>query len=228
MKIENFKGHLSDDWLNKLKKTLESKEIDDIFQYLRKRKDKVSIYPSSDNMFRAFRECTLKDIKIVILGQDPFYTPNVANGLAFSTDIEFYIPPSLENIYQEITSDIYNNVNTIGRSGDLGYWASQGVFLFNTALTVEIAMPGAHTQLWKPFTKEVLKVLNDKEPIVFMLWGNHAQSYESLITNKEHLILKAVHPSPLSAYKGFFGCKHFSKANEFLEKIYGKSETISW
>jgi len=161
----------------------------------------------------------------------PYYTPFVADGLAFSCQIDGYIPPSLENIFKEIDNNFKNNNypnSNEERTGNLTHWAKQGVFLFNTALTVEAAMPESHLKAWKPFTERILSELNEKEPIVFMLWGNKSQVFEKYITNKNHLILKSAHPSPLSVSRGFFGCEHFSKANEFLNGIYGKERTIRW
>jgi uracil-DNA glycosylase len=228
-RIEILKSLIEDDWFKKLSPFIESGQLDPVFDKLKKRNKEVKIYPNSNLCFRAFKETPLNKIKVVILGQDPYYTPGVADGLAFSTHQEGYIPPSLENIYKEINSDIYDNREDMEkRSADLTHWAQQGVFLFNTALTVEVAMPGSHTTLWKPFTNEVLHILNESSPIVFMLWGKHAESYKRYITSKNHLVLTSAHPSPLSAHRGFFGCKHFSQANKWLEGLYGKDSTIRW
>ncbi len=220
---------MHESWLNELEEILCSEYMDNVIQFLRTRKTKVSIYPSSTDIFKVFNLCSYKDIKVVILGQDPYYNPSVADGIAFSSQIDGYIPPSLENIYKEIDSDLYDNKFNVMRSPNLDFLVKQGVFLYNTALTVEIAMPGSHINVWKKFTEEVLKKLNDNDPTVFMLWGNYAKGYKKYITNDKHLILESGHPSPLSANKGlWFGNKHFSKANEFLKGIYGEKGAIDW
>lgn len=159
----------------------------------------------------------------------PYYTPHVADGLAFSSQISNYIPPSLENIYKEIESDIYNTEEKIERYSSLEYLAQQGVFLYNTALTVEIAMPASHIKNWVFFTERVLKELNNGKPIVVMLWGNYAKRYKKYFDDKKHFIIETTHPSPLSANKGgWFGEKPFSRANKFLKEIYGESSEINW
>ena len=183
------------------------------------------IFPPRDKIFNAYKFTPYKDIKIVILGQDPYYNPNQANGLAFSVSKEVKIPPSLVNIYKEIESEYKQVPNN---DGDLEYLAKNGVFLLNTVLTVRSGMPNSHINIgWEKFTDNTIKLINDKEtPVVFMLWGNNAIKKEKLITNKNHLILKTTHPSPLSSYRGFLGCNHFKLANEFL--INNNISPVNW
>ena len=167
-----------------------------------------------DNIFNALNLVKFEDVKVVILGQDPYHEPGQAHGLSFSVLDGVALPPSLVNIYKEIESDLGIKCE---KSGNLTRWAKQGVLLLNTTLTVRKGQANSHSEIgWKIFTHEIIKALSKREkPIVFMLWGSHAQSYAPEI-EKQHLVLKAPHPSPLSSYRGFFGCKHFSKANNFL------------
>lgn len=174
-----------------------------------------SISPEKENIFKVFQDCPMASVKVVILGQDPYPTKGNAMGYAFSVPSYRPIPASLRNIYKEIENDI----GTISPfTGDLTRWVTQGVFLLNTVLTVREGKSNSHAgKGWEVFTDEAIKTLNNHEsPKVFILWGNNAKKKEVLITNPSHLILKGVHPSPLSASNGFFGCKHFSKTNEFL------------
>ncbi len=167
------------------------------------------------DIFQAFKSTAYSDVKIVIVGQDPYAQPNQAHGLCFSVKPGVKIPPSLKNIYKEINDDLGI---PIPQSGYLMSWAKQGVLLLNTILTVRKGQPLSHKGYgWEKFTDNVFRKLNErKEPIVFMLWGNPAKSKASLITSHRHIILKSSHPSPLGVHRGFFGCKHFSKANEIL------------
>jgi uracil-DNA glycosylase len=171
-------------------------------------------YPPKSEVFRAFELCSLEDVKVVILGQDPYHGPAQANGLAFSVHAGQKAPPSLRNMLKEVWDDV-GGMPWV----DLTRWAEQGVFLLNTVLTVEEKKPGSHSKFgWETFTDEVIRTISQHQPhVVFMLWGNYAQKKEILIDTSKHLVLKAPHPSPLSAYQGFFGCKHFSQANVFLE-----------
>jgi uracil-DNA glycosylase len=180
-------------------------------------------YPPKSEVFRAFELCSLEDVKVVILGQDPYHGPAQANGLAFSVHAGQKAPPSLRNMLKEVWDDV-GGMPWV----DLTRWAEQGVFLLNTVLTVEEKKPGSHSKLgWETFTDEVIRTISQHQPhVVFMLWGNYAQKKEILIDTSKHLVLKAPHPSPLSAYQGFFGCKHFSQANVFLE---GKGlSSVKW
>ena len=174
------------------------------------------IYPSAKNIFRAFNLCPFDKIKVVILGQDPYHGENQANGLSFSVNKGISIPPSLKNIYKELSNN-FQDFNF--HDGDLSPWASQGVLLINSILTVRKGKPGSHQDIgWQDFTDEVIKIISKrKKNIVFLLWGSFAKSKVVLIRNKkEHLILSSSHPSPFSAHKGFFGNNHFKKANEYL------------
>ena len=175
-----------------------------------------TIFPPKKLVFSAFTT-NLNDVKVVILGQDPYHTPGAAEGLAFSVPSSQPIPPSLINIYKEIDSDIGHHNNP---SGSLRNWQKQGVLLLNTVLTVEAHRPKSHAgKGWEIFTTAVISYLNDsRDNLVFMLWGRDARNKKSLIDSSRHLILEAAHPSPLSAHNGFFGCKHFSSCNNYLEK----------
>ena len=175
-----------------------------------------TIFPPKKLVFSAFTT-NLDDVKVVILGQDPYHTPGAAEGLAFSVPSSQPIPPSLINIYKEIDSDIGHHNNP---SGSLRNWQKQGVLLLNTVLTVEAHRPKSHSgKGWETFTTAVISYLNsNKDNLVFILWGRDARNKKSLINSSKHLILEAAHPSPLSAYNGFFGCKHFSSCNKYLEE----------
>jgi uracil-DNA glycosylase len=179
---------------------------------------KPNIFPARDNIFTAFKICLFSDVKVVILGQDPYHATGQAHGLAFSVQSGVKLPPSLKNIYLELAADIAKTVNN--QPGNLEAWAKQGVLLLNTVLTVESGKPGSHQGIgWEIFTDAVIKKISAKEtPVVFILWGKPAASKIKLIDTSKHLVLTAPHPSPLSAYRGFFGCKHFSLTNQFLIK----------
>ena len=183
------------------------------------------IYPPQKAMFTAFELCPFNEVKIVILGQDPYHSAGQAHGLCFSVQDGVKIPPSLHNIYKELRSDLGISIPP---TGNLERWAKQGVLLLNATLTVEASKPGSHQGIgWEQFTDAVIqKVSDEKEHIVFLLWGKYAQDKGSRIDVTKHLVLTAPHPSPLSAYSGFFGCKHFSQTNEYLKK-HGK-ELIEW
>ena len=176
-----------------------------------------SVFPPPKLVFNALSLCPFTHVRVVILGQDPYHGPSQAHGLSFSVPDGVKVPPSLKNIYKELYNDIGKEIPL---SGNLTPWAGQGVLLLNAALTVEAGKPGSHQGLgWETFTDTVIKkISNEKEQVVFLLWGNFARSKASLIDSSKHLILQAPHPSPLSAYTGFFGCKHFSKTNEYLLK----------
>lgn len=186
-------------------------------QYLIQEYRKKEIYPAPNEIYTALKLTTYKKTKVVILGQDPYPGPDQAHGLAFSVKPQVNIPRSLMNIFKELHSDLQCS---IPNSGSLTTWAQQGVLLLNTVLTVRAHQPRSHhNQGWENLTDYIIKVLNQKtEPIVFLLWGNDAKKKQSLITNSYHLILTAAHPSPLSASRGFFGCRHFSQTNAFLSK----------
>ncbi|MEX4603824.1 uracil-DNA glycosylase [Haemophilus influenzae] len=176
-----------------------------------------TIYPPQEEVFNAFKYTAFEDVKVVILGQDPYHGANQAHGLAFSVKPEVAIPPSLLNMYKELTQDISGF--QMPSNGYLVKWAEQGVLLLNTVLTVERGMAHSHANLgWERFTDKVIAVLNEhREKLVFLLWGSHAQKKGQIIDRTRHLVLTAPHPSPLSAHRGFFGCRHFSKTNSYLE-----------
>lgn len=177
-----------------------------------------TVYPPKDSIFSALKACDLENIKVVILGQDPYHNENQAHGMCFSVPTsQKEIPPSLINIYKELNSDLGCY---IPNNGYLKKWADQGVLLLNTVLTVRAHNANSHAgRGWEVFTDKVIETLNKSDqPLVFLLWGKPAQSKIKLLNNPKHLILTAPHPSPLSSYRGFFGCKHFSKANNYLEK----------
>lgn len=183
------------------------------------------VYPPARLIFNAFDLTPFDAVKVVIIGQDPYHGEGQAHGLCFSVEDNIAIPPSLVNIFKELERDL---LLPIPRSGNLERWARQGVFLLNATLTVEAGKAGSHQNKgWEEFTDRVIKELSDrKEKIVFMLWGSYAQKKGAVIDTKKHCVLKSVHPSPLSAYRGFIGCGHFSAANEYLKKV-GESP-IQW
>ena len=183
------------------------------------------IYPSMYDIFNALKYADYDDIKVVIIGQDPYHEPNQAHGLAFSVRDGVQFPASLNNIFKELHNDIGM---PIPKSGDLTKWAKQGVLLLNSVLTVRAHQAGSHRGYgWEEFTTEIIKKLNKRDkPVIFVLWGNDAKKKEEYITNPQHYILKSAHPSPLSAYNGFFGCRHFSKINEILRN--NNEKEIDW
>jgi uracil-DNA glycosylase len=189
-------------------------EWNELESRVRESYDKGICYPPQSDILRAFDLTPINNVHVVILGQDPYHGPGQANGLAFSVHAGQKAPPSLRNILKEVWDDV-GGMPWV----DLSRWAEQGVFLLNAVLTVEEKMPGSHGKYgWEAFTDEVIRTISEYQPhVVFMLWGNYAQKKEALIDTTKHLVLKAPHPSPLSAYQGFFGCKHFSQANAFLE-----------
>jgi uracil-DNA glycosylase len=198
-----------------------SKKVDQFY-----REDKVQIFPKKKEVFRAFDVCPFEKVKVVILGQDPYPTKGYANGLSFSVNNDIYpFPKSLNNIFKEIHNDIGIS---FPENGDLTRWAEQGVLLLNTVLTVEEGSPDSHKGIgWEKFTNGVIELLSDqKQELVFMLWGAKATAKTSLINEDKHMVLSSVHPSPLSAYRGFFGCKHFSKANDYLNE--NNLSVINW
>lgn len=178
--------------------------------------DRTTVYPAKENIFKALEMTPMDQVKVVILGQDPYHGPNQAQGYSFSVPANQQLPPSLQNIYKEISHEYQVPVN---RTGDLSDWASQGVLLLNSILTVEQGKPLSHANIgWQTFTDDIIQALNKlDQPIVFLLWGSHARKAKRFLTNPNHLVLESPHPSPLSANRGFFGNNHFRMANEFLE-----------
>ena len=191
-----------------------------------KRYETTTVFPEKQNIFKAFYLTKLDNLKVVILGQDPYHGFGQAQGLAFSTPANIKNPPSMQNILKEIQSDL--GKKSICEDGDLTPWAKQGVLLLNTILTVEEAKPKSHHNLgWEVFTDNIIKYISDNcEDTIFILWGSPAISKTKLIDRKKHHILTAPHPSPLSSYRGFFGCKHFSQTNDILKSL--NKEAIIW
>lgn len=211
-------------WSKELQNFLKSKRRHELELFLSKEYKNKTIYPLQRDVFKALEYCSPNNVKVVILGQDPYHGEAQAHGLSFSVQEGLKIPPSLKNIYKELESDLGLQSP---KNGDLSSWASQGVLLLNNVLTVEKSKAGSHQKKgWEEFTAEVISVLNQFEHIVFILWGSPAQKKAKSVSNERHLILESVHPSPLSSYRGFFGCKHFSKTNEYL--IQHKIEPINW
>lgn len=209
---------IDNDWLPYLKGEFGKPYYKDLYEFVKKEYSEHVIYPPSDQIFTAFHLTPLSKVKVLILGQDPYHEPNQAHGLSFSVPVtQKKIPPSLQNIYKELQDEMGCY---IPNNGYLEKWARQGVMMLNTVLTVRAGEANSHKDKgWEQFTDAVIRVLNEQDrPIVYMLWGSPAQKKASMLNNPKHLILKAVHPSPLSAYRGFFGCGHFLKCNQFLEE----------
>lgn len=216
---------ITNDW----KQFIETEQEKDYYKalevFLSEEYKNFTIYPKKEDIFRAFDLTSYENTRVVIFGQDPYHGENQAHGLCFSVTKGTKIPPSLRNIYKTLATDCGC---TLPSHGDLSKWATQGVLLLNTVLTVRAGQAASHQKKgWEQFTDAIIKRLNQKkDPIVFLLWGAHAQKKEALITQPHHLILKTVHPSPLSARRGFFECEHFSKTNAFLKEHYNR--IIDW
>lgn len=211
-------------WYKKLNDEFQKEYFLELSTFLEEAYKKDTIYPLEDNIFNAFKMTDYDQVKVVILGQDPYHQPGQAHGLSFSVEENVKLPPSLKNIFKEIEADL----GIKNQSGNLSSWAREGVLLLNSFLTVKESSPIADSKSgWEKFTDSVLKVLNEKDtPVIFLLWGAPSQKKETLVTNPKHVILKSVHPSPLSAHRGFLGCKHFSKTNEILKK--NNLSEINW
>ncbi|MFO8067018.1 MAG: uracil-DNA glycosylase [Bacteroidales bacterium] len=219
------KPQIDASWAKVLESEFNSEYFKNLKLFLLKEKSKHIIYPPGSLIFNAFNHTPYDKVKVVIIGQDPYHGPGQAHGLCFSVNTGVALPPSLKNIYKEIHSDIGIKPPT---HGSLENWAKQGVLLLNATLTVRANQAGSHQKKgWEIFTDKVIeKLSNEKEGLVFLLWGNYAIAKTAIIDENKHYILKAAHPSPLSASRGFFGCRHFSKTNEILKKT-GKQE-IKW
>ena len=204
-------------WKEKLHGEFEKTYFAELTKFVKKEYQDGAVYPAPKNIFRAFDLCPFDKVNVVILGQDPYHGERQANGLAFAVDTEEAVPPSLQNIFKEIESDCGCQMST-KRDGDLSRWAEQGVLLLNATLTVRAHAAGSHQRRgWEQFTDAVIRTLADERAgLVFMLWGNYAKAKGARIDRTKHLVLTAPHPSPLSAYNGFFGCKHFSKVNDYV------------
>lgn len=213
-------------WKNILSEEFNKPYFHKLKAFLVEEKQKYTIYPPGHEIFKAFNSASFHDVKVVILGQDPYHGPGQAHGLCFSVADGIPHPPSLKNIFKELQNDIPGF--KIPQSGNLQKWANQGVLLLNAVLTVRAHQAESHRNKgWETFTDKVIETLATKrDGIVFMLWGNYARAKSKIIDPSKHLILEAAHPSPLSANRGFFGCRHFSKANEYLISI-GKTP-INW
>lgn len=217
---------IHESWKNILQQEFDKPYFGKLVEFLhREKREKKTIYPPGPKIFNAFDLTPFENVRVVILGQDPYHGPGQAEGLSFSVPHGVKLPPSLQNIYKEIESD--TGISTAGRDGSLEHWAEQGVFLLNAVLTVRASEPTSHSKIgWTTFTDSVIKVISDhKEGVVFLLWGNYARSKRDLIDHQRHYVLEAAHPSPL-ARGAFFGCKHFSKTNNIL---LGRGENpINW
>ena len=208
---------IDNDWLPCIQDEFKKPYYKELYRFIRQEYNTRVVYPPADDIFNAFHLTPLSEVKALILGQDPYHGPRQAHGLCFSVlPDQSEIPPSLQNIYQELKEDLGC---FIPNNGYLEKWARQGVLMLNTVLTVRAHQPGSHQgRGWEQFTDAIIQAVNAQErPVVYLLWGRPAQSKIPMLTNPGHLILKAPHPSPLSAFRGFFGCKHFSQANAFLE-----------
>ncbi len=216
---------ITGEWLDALGGEFHKAYYRDLYRFIVEEYRTHVVFPPSEDIFNAFHLTPLSKVKAVILGQDPYHNDGQAHGLCFSVQPQVEIPPSLVNIYKELEADLGCRIPS---HGCLTKWAEQGVLLLNTVLTVRAHQAFSHQgQGWEQFPDEVIRVLNRQDrPIVFLLWGSPAQKKASMLTNPRHLVLKAPHPSPLSAYRGFFGCRHFSKTNEFLREN-GEKE-IDW
>lgn len=208
---------LNNDWDKLLQDEFNKEYYQNLRRFVVNEYNTKTIYPKADDVLNCLRYTSYKDTKVVILGQDPYHNPHQAHGLSFSVLKPVVPPPSLKNIYKELQTDLGCSIPD---HGELTKWAKQGVLLLNAVLTVQENKPGSHANKgWEIFTDHIIELLNQKEtPVVFLLWGNYAKQKEKLITNPKHLVLKAAHPSPFSAYNGFFNCHHFPKTNEFLIK----------
>ena len=216
---------LTGDWEKALSGEFKKPYYTALYKRIKEEYSKGVVYPPADDIFNAFHLTPLNEVKVVILGQDPYHEPNQAHGLCFSVQKGVAIPPSLVNIYKELNDDLGCSIPT---HGNLTKWAEQGVLLLNTVLTVRAHNANSLKGIgWEEFTDAAIRAVDALDhPVVYMLWGSPAQRKTELLHNPNHLILKAPHPSPLSAYRGFFGCKHFSQANEFL-KSHGETP-IDW
>ncbi len=216
---------IAEDWKAILSEEFSKPYFDNLVDFVKHEYASGEVFPAGGNIFRAFDKCPLDRLKVVIIGQDPYHGPGQANGLCFSVNEGIAFPPSLQNIFKEVHADTGADIPL---SGNLDRWAEQGVLLLNAVLTVRAHQAASHAgRGWEQFTDAVVRAIAErKEGVVYMLWGSYAQKKGAIADPRRNLILRAVHPSPLSAYRGFFGCKHFSQANDYLRSI-GK-EPIEW
>ena len=218
-------GAIDNDWLEPLSVEFKKPYYKELYKKVKQEYETKRVFPEADDIFNAFQFTPLSKVKVVILGQDPYHNYGQAHGLCFSVKPDVDVPPSLVNIYQELHDDLGCD---IPNNGYLKKWADQGVMLLNTVLTVRAHAANSHQGIgWETFTDAAIKILNEQErPMVFLLWGRPAQNKKSMLTNPKHLILEAPHPSPLSAFRGFFGSRHVSKTNEYLKA--NGLEPIDW
>lgn len=217
---------ITKNWYEKLKPVFDTEKYKNFEKWLINEYHTKTIYPKPENVFNAINLVKFNDVKVVIIGQDPYHNPRQAHGLSFSVEEDINIPPSLQNIYKELHSDIGCYIPD---NGNLTKWAKQGILLLNSVLTVEENKANSHKgKGWELITTEIIKLLNQRdEPIIFLLWGGNAKAFSKYINTNKHYILTAVHPSPLSANQGgWFGCKHFSKTNDILKKL--NKTPIDW
>ena len=217
--------NIEESWKKLLEREFEKPYFEALASFVKEEYRTQKVYPPGSLIFSAFDHCKFSNLKVVIVGQDPYHGPNQANGLCFSVNDGVRQPPSLQNIFKEIKNDLDQSIPA---SGNLERWADQGVLLLNATLTVRASQAGSHQNKgWELFTDAVLKQVSDaKEGIVFLLWGAYAQRKGTIIDQSKHCVLKAAHPSPFSAHSGFFGCKHFSRTNQYLRNR--GLDTISW
>ena len=218
--------HFDLSWNAIIKPLFKTNEMQKLSDFVQSERKMYQVFPREDQVFQAFKLTSLDNLKVVILGQDPYHNDGQAHGLSFSVPEGMALPPSLKNIYTELFTDIPGF--TYPKHGNLSYWAEQGVLLLNATLTVRAHEAGSHQKKgWEQFTDAIIKAISEQtEHVVFMLWGSYAIKKASLIDGNKHLILTSVHPSPLSSYRGFFGCKHFSKANDYL--LSHNENAIDW
>lgn len=218
-------GAIQNDWLDAVGEEFKKPYYKELYEFVKSEYNAGAVYPPPDDIFNALHLTALKDVKVLVLGQDPYHGANQAHGLSFSVLPGQRIPPSLRNIYQELHDDLGCY---IPNNGYLEKWAKQGVLMLNTVLTVRAHKPNSHQgKGWEHFTDAIIEAVNKEDrPVVYLLWGKPAQSKIPMLNNPQHLILKAPHPSPYSADRGFFGCRHFSQANDFL-KSHGL-EPVDW
>lgn len=216
--------NIGNSWDDILKEEFKKQYYLNLREFLKSEYSSRIVYPDMYNIFNAFKYTSYENVKVVIIGQDPYHEPGQAQGLCFSVPVDFKKPPSLVNIYKELEDEL----GIHRESGSLEDWAKQGVLLLNAVLTVRAGSAGSHAgKGWEVFTDRVIEILNEREdPVIFILWGGYARKKKALITNPQHFILESAHPSPLSAYNGFFGNGHFKKVNEILASL-GKDE-IKW
>lgn len=217
--------NLSDSWKNILQPEFEKTYFKNLNEFVNNEYQNFTCYPNKKDIFAAFNNCSFDDLKVVIIGQDPYHGKGQANGLCFSVQDDIKLPPSLVNIFKELETDVNK---TFPKSGDLSHWAKQGVLLLNASLTVREGEAGSHQKRgWEEFTDAVIaKISEEKKDVVFLLWGKFAEKKGSIVDTSKHHVLTTVHPSPLGAWRGWFGSKHFSKTNQLL--INNQQSIINW